>query len=128
MGLLMHKELIKKIALENGFKLKEQPNGLIDLNPYVYVFANKLIEHTGLGKQKNFQIGDDVVRTNPADLALYKIIAINEGKTKSYELQSAARRISVPKTGLRKAAQPELKLGKKMDLRLLGSRTPRGKL
>ncbi|MGQ1228540.1 hypothetical protein ACT4YP_20530 (plasmid) [Acinetobacter baumannii] len=38
------------------------------------------------------------------------------------------RKISVPKTGLRIAATPELKLGKKMDLRLIGSRTPRGKL
>ncbi|MEJ7938159.1 hypothetical protein WKH77_10240 [Acinetobacter baumannii] len=49
----MNKEIVKKIALENGFKLKEQANGSLDLNPYVYVFANKLIEHTGLGQQKN---------------------------------------------------------------------------
>lgn len=49
----MNKETVKKIALENGFKLKEQSNGSLDLNPYVYVFANKLIEHSGLGQQKN---------------------------------------------------------------------------
>ncbi|MDH2636805.1 hypothetical protein QDS01_18000 [Acinetobacter nosocomialis] len=79
-------------------------------------------------KKQDFQIGDIVVRTNPADLALYKVVAINEDKTKRYDLRSAARKISVPKTGLRIAAKPELKLGKKMDLRLIGSRTPRGKL
>ncbi|MGP4715325.1 hypothetical protein ACTXGL_01620 [Psychrobacter sp. T6-6] len=27
---------IKEIALANGFKLKEQPSGEMDLNPYVY--------------------------------------------------------------------------------------------
>ena len=32
----MTNDQIKEIALANGFKLKEQPNGEIDLNPYVY--------------------------------------------------------------------------------------------
>ena len=35
---------IKQIALDNGFKLKQQPNGEMDLNPYVYQFATELIE------------------------------------------------------------------------------------
>lgn len=39
----MNNERIKDIALANGFKLKEQPNGEIDLNPYVYEFAKKLV-------------------------------------------------------------------------------------
>ena len=43
--------LIKKIALENGFKLKEQLNGESDLNPYVYDFAKKLLEE----KQKEIE-------------------------------------------------------------------------
>lgn len=34
---------IKRIALQNGFKLKPQENGEQDLNPYVYDFAKKLI-------------------------------------------------------------------------------------
>lgn len=38
----MNNERIKEIALANGFKLKEQPNGEMDLNPYVYDFAIKL--------------------------------------------------------------------------------------
>lgn len=37
------RELIRKIALENGFKLKTQPDGTEDLNPYVYDFASALI-------------------------------------------------------------------------------------
>ena len=32
----MTNEQIKEIALANGFKLKEQPDGTKDLNPYVY--------------------------------------------------------------------------------------------
>lgn len=40
---MMEKSRIKAIALSSGFKLKEQPNGEMDLNPYVYKFA-KLLE------------------------------------------------------------------------------------
>ena len=40
---IMEKSRIKVIALSSGFKLKEQPNGETDLNPYVYDFA-KLLE------------------------------------------------------------------------------------
>ncbi len=38
----MTNEQIKEIALANGFKLKEQPSGEMDLNPYVYEFARAL--------------------------------------------------------------------------------------
>ena len=38
----MNKQYIKDVALECGFKLKEQPDGSMDLNPYVYTFADKL--------------------------------------------------------------------------------------
>ena len=34
---------IEKLALANGFKLKEQPNGEMALNPYVFDFARALI-------------------------------------------------------------------------------------
>ena len=40
----MTNEQIKEIALANGFKLKEQPDGTKDLNPYVYDFARALID------------------------------------------------------------------------------------
>jgi hypothetical protein len=38
----MNKEKIKALALANGFKLKEQADGSMDLNPYVYQFAAAL--------------------------------------------------------------------------------------
>ena len=38
----MSKQQIKELALANGFKLKEQPDGSMDLNPYVYDFAAAL--------------------------------------------------------------------------------------
>ena len=46
----MTNEQIKEIALANGFKLKEQPNGEIDLNPYVYDFARALFAERDKGK------------------------------------------------------------------------------
>lgn len=46
----MDKEQIKALALQAGFKLKEQGNGTLDLNPYVYQFANDLIETVRAGK------------------------------------------------------------------------------
>ena len=42
----MNKQYIKDVALECGFNLKEQPNGELDFNPYVYTFADKLIKQT----------------------------------------------------------------------------------
>ena len=39
----MNNEQIRKIALLYGFKLKEQPGGEMDLNPYVYDFARALM-------------------------------------------------------------------------------------
>jgi hypothetical protein len=39
----MHREQIKELALANGFKLKPQPDGTEDLNPYVYEFAAALM-------------------------------------------------------------------------------------
>ncbi|QDP61513.1 MAG: hypothetical protein Unbinned8596contig1000_26 [Prokaryotic dsDNA virus sp.] len=39
----MNKQQIKDLALSNGFKLKQQPNGKMDLNPYVYDFAEALL-------------------------------------------------------------------------------------
>ena len=35
----MTNDEIKELALAIGFKLKEQPDGNMDLNPYVYEFA-----------------------------------------------------------------------------------------
>lgn len=41
---MLTNERIRKVALDSGFKLKEQPNGEMDLNPYVYEFARRLMD------------------------------------------------------------------------------------
>lgn len=38
------KKQVREIALASGFKLKEQPNGEMELNPYVYEFAGTLVD------------------------------------------------------------------------------------
>lgn len=43
----MNKQQIKELALANGFKLKGQPDGTFDLNPYVYEFASALAAEAG---------------------------------------------------------------------------------
>lgn len=45
---MMEKEQVKQLALANGFKLKQQPDGTEDLNPYVYEFALALMAQAGL--------------------------------------------------------------------------------
>jgi hypothetical protein len=40
----MEQEQIKKLALASGFKLKEQEDGSLDLNEYVYTFAKAIIK------------------------------------------------------------------------------------
>jgi hypothetical protein len=40
---MMSPETIERIALDNGFVLKEQPDGSMALNPYVYDFARALL-------------------------------------------------------------------------------------
>ena len=51
----MNKQYIKDVALEYGFKLKEQPNGELDLNPCVYTFADKLIKQTHISLLGDFK-------------------------------------------------------------------------
>lgn len=40
---LLDRDTVKSLALANGFKLKDQGNGVMDLNPYVYDFAAALM-------------------------------------------------------------------------------------
>lgn len=41
----MNNEIIKKLALENGFSLKQQASGNMDLNAYVYDFAKAIADY-----------------------------------------------------------------------------------
>ena len=53
--MVIGKQYIKDVALECGFKLKEQPDGSMDLNPYVYTFADKLIKQTHISLLGDFK-------------------------------------------------------------------------
>lgn len=68
----MNKQYIKKLALECGFKLKEQPNGDLDLNPYVYTFADKLIKQTHISLLGDFKdmLADIISEINDAMLEI----------------------------------------------------------
>lgn len=68
----MNKQYIKEVALECGFKLKEQPNGELDLNPYVYTFADKLIKQTHISLLGDFKdtLADVTSQINDAMLEL----------------------------------------------------------
>lgn len=48
----LKKDSVKHLALEAGFKLKEQPDGSLDLNPYVYEFAHRILESNQGNKEK----------------------------------------------------------------------------
>ncbi|MAK91109.1 MAG: hypothetical protein CMI13_07750 [Oleibacter sp.] len=49
----MDKQRIKDIAINNGFKLKEQPDGSSDLNPYVYAFSEALYKEAAKTKERD---------------------------------------------------------------------------
>ena len=51
----MTENQIKEVALASGFKLKPQPDGGEDLNPYVYDFARKLVAEV---EQERDQLSD----------------------------------------------------------------------
>ena len=40
----MTNDEIRAMALSHGFTLRPQPDGSMDLNPYVYAFARALVE------------------------------------------------------------------------------------
>lgn len=67
----MDLEKIKELALANGFKLKEQASGNMDLNAYVYDFANAIEQAA-----KAQAVPDGFVVVNQKDL-LELTIAIN---------------------------------------------------
>ena len=84
----MNKQQIKDLALSNGFKLKQQPNGKMDLNPYVYDFAEALLAKANervseLEKQFETQMTNDFVTTTDqakriTELEKYNLDLANE--------------------------------------------------
>ena len=70
--MIIGKQYIKEVALDCGFKLKEQPDGGMDLNPYVYTFADKLIKQTHISLLGDFKdtLADVTSQINDAMLEL----------------------------------------------------------
>ncbi|WOE29690.1 hypothetical protein [Acinetobacter towneri] len=60
-------EKVKELALANGFKLKEQASGNMDLNAYVYDFANAVEQEA---KAQAVPDGFVVVPKEPTDAML----------------------------------------------------------
>lgn len=77
----MTKDQIKELALANGFKLKEQPDGSMDLNPYVYEFAFELMKQVTLSTADNLvqalqELADDIQNeaNNLKDMDIKRLI------------------------------------------------------
>ncbi|WLF84801.1 DUF551 domain-containing protein [Moraxella sp. ZY210820] len=69
---MLSKETIKDFALANGFKLKEQTNGEMDLNPYVYDTINKAIAFYESKKNGGWiSIDDDLPKVKGRYLCYY---------------------------------------------------------
>ncbi|WP_151675931.1 hypothetical protein [Acinetobacter soli] len=69
-------EKVKKLALENGFKLKEQASGNLDLNSYVYDFAEALL--------KNQQAEIDSLKAQLAKIESGEFVVVPKSKLNTY--------------------------------------------
>lgn len=67
-------EKIKELALANGFKLKEQASGNMDLNAYVYDFANAI---------------EQAVKAQAVPAKL--VLELEKGRFKEYEYKALLR-------------------------------------
>ena len=65
---------IKELALVNGFKLKEQASGNMDLNAYVYDFANA-IEQEAKAESKWISVNDQMPEGNILVLAMSQTVS-----------------------------------------------------
>lgn len=70
MKALLTKEDIKRLALENGFKLKQQPSGEMELNPYVYDFARALIDAAKNSEKEDHESDDGLHDNKSCDSAM----------------------------------------------------------
>lgn len=67
----MNIESVKKLALDCGFKLKEQSSGDLDLNQYVYSFAEQLT--AGLEKDRD-ELKAQVEKIGRQNIALSSLV------------------------------------------------------
>jgi len=57
MNMNLDRERIKRAALNSGFELKEQDDGTVDLNEYVYHFAETII---AMSRSRPFKFNDSM--------------------------------------------------------------------
>lgn len=80
---------IKELALANGFKLKEQASGNVDLNAYVYDFANAIEQEAKAQAVPEWISVDDelpsegdlllgISTTKLAKFNVYQVVALDE--------------------------------------------------
>lgn len=78
---------IKELALANGFKLKEQASGNVDLNAYVYDFANAIEQAA-----KAQTVPEGFVLVNAESLALHaksiRMLNNSEEEEDYYEIEN----------------------------------------
>lgn len=102
----MDVQTIKNLALANGFKLKEQIDGEMDLNPYVYAFANAIEQAV-----KASVIPEGFVLVSQKDL-LDLTIAINavdlatHTDSKTNEVREMWQQVALKLVALGKAQEP----------------------
>lgn len=73
---------IKELALASGFKLKDQVNGELDLNAYVYDFAQAL-EREVLAQTRSV-FGQEAVTTNDTETLDSEITQISESMSEKH--------------------------------------------
>ena len=78
----MNKSTIREIAIASGFNLKRQPDGELDLNPYVYKFAESLI-----GDRKAVEQDRDQLKAHIKHLERgYDLVAAADTKAESWAI------------------------------------------
>ena len=73
----MTKEQIRALALASGFQLKQQPDASMDLHPYVYEFARKLLDAATTPPAVSWDEAERVANLPAVDECLFNLV--NDG-------------------------------------------------
>jgi hypothetical protein len=99
----MHREQIKELALANGFKLKTQPDGSEDLNPYVYDFAAALMAPLQAELKRQQDENSRLLFSNRYSADMYRQID-DERKRLQAEVEQLQAQLNAAKRGMDSAA------------------------
>ena len=73
----MNIEKVKELALANGFKLKEQASGDMDLNAYVYDFANAIEQAAKANAIPDGFVLDSISGNTQKRMMLKNVVSVN---------------------------------------------------